>query len=200
MHIVNNCNILFVIKKSILIYYRGKLIAYTNLKNAENYQKENFAQVPKFDSFKEFCYNTTTKYQVLKISFDKHLNISNKVRNNKMPSIRQPRHTATATSVKNIKLYGKMSVLYRKLLQNYGRGNLFLWREVNKRKYLGTPKFQEEIEKGEKALPKDLVNTLNEKLTSKRSMCMFLNVVDKNLKVRKFYSMNKTIEKASKIK
>lgn len=112
-----------------------------------------------------------------------------------MPSIRNIRHKATATIKKNIYLHRIMSLLFRDVLDKHGRDNMLLWREVNKRKYLGLPKFEENIKKGEEALPNELVETLDKELNSNRKKTMFFKITDRQLGVRKLYDIDKQIER-----
>lgn len=115
-----------------------------------------------------------------------------------MPSIRNARHKATDTIKKNIKLFEKMSVVYRYVLKEYGKENLSLWREVYKRKYLGIQKFENDIKKGNKVLPEGLIKTLDEKLHSRRRTSMFFKILEKNFKVKKLYNIDKSIAKVQK--
>jgi hypothetical protein len=115
-----------------------------------------------------------------------------------MPSIRHSVHKSTDTSKKNIELNDQMGILLRELLAEYGRDNLLLWREVYKRDYLGVPSFKDDIEKGKKALPKDLVKRLDQELSSKRRKTMFFRVLEKKTGVRKLYDIDHQIEMAKK--
>ncbi len=115
-----------------------------------------------------------------------------------MPSIRHTVHKSTATSKKNIKLRDQMNILLNHLLDEYGRDNLLLWKEVNKREYLDEPQFKEDIEKGKKSLPNDLVKKLDEELSSKRRKTMFINVIEDKTDSRKLYNIDHQIELAKK--
>ncbi len=115
-----------------------------------------------------------------------------------MPSIRNIRHKATDTIRKNINLHREISLLFRDVLDEYGRDNLRLWREVNKRKYLGLPKFEEDIKKGEEALPNELTERLDKELSSNRKKTMFFKITERQLNVRKLYNIDKQIEKVKK--
>lgn len=117
-----------------------------------------------------------------------------------MPSIRNARHKATKTSQKNTILLEKISNIYREIINEYGRDNVLLWREVNKRKKLDKVFFKEDIEKGEKAIPEKLAEKLDEELSSNRRFYKFIKLIEANTGVRKLYDIDKRIEIASKNK
>lgn len=114
-----------------------------------------------------------------------------------MPGLRK-KPKASNTMKKNIKRFDQMKILLRDLLNQFGRDKLNLVREIYKRKFLGRPEFIEDIERGEKAVPKPLINILDENLVSNRRKWGFMKVLEKELGKRKLYDMDKAIERANR--